>query len=284
MKVVRVFNNNVVLARDELGREVVLTGRGLGFQARCGDLVDDAAVVRRFVPAEDPSLIARVLAEIPPEWVKLVAELFAEAVKELGARLPPLAVVALADHVHQAVERIRRGETMIYPLRAEVAYLHPEELRVAEALLLRLNRHLPVVLPEGEAIALTMHLVHAVTGGRSMAEAFAQSALIRQVFDLLVATYGESFDVNSVDAARFATHLRYFLVRVRDGRRLGPGVPDVAAVLCEENPGAHQTARRVQALLELRLGQPVSEEEVAYLTLHIARLEAHLDGEGRHPA
>ena len=34
MHILRVFNNNVVLARDDTGREIVLTGRGLGFQAR----------------------------------------------------------------------------------------------------------------------------------------------------------------------------------------------------------------------------------------------------------
>ena len=40
MEILRVFNNNVVLARDELGREAILTGRGLGFQRRRGDTVD----------------------------------------------------------------------------------------------------------------------------------------------------------------------------------------------------------------------------------------------------
>lgn len=46
------------------------------------------------------------------------------------------------------------------------------------------------------------------------------------------------------------------------------------------NPAAHQLARRIAALLELRLGQPVSEDEIAYLTLHAARLEVSL----RRPA
>lgn len=36
MEIVRVFNNNLVLALDDRGREVILTGRGLGFQARPG--------------------------------------------------------------------------------------------------------------------------------------------------------------------------------------------------------------------------------------------------------
>ena len=36
MEILRVFNNNLVLALDEHGRDVILTGRGLGFQARPG--------------------------------------------------------------------------------------------------------------------------------------------------------------------------------------------------------------------------------------------------------
>lgn len=53
MKILRVFNNNLVLALDESGREVILTGRGLGFQARPGQEALDAAKVSRvFVPAD----------------------------------------------------------------------------------------------------------------------------------------------------------------------------------------------------------------------------------------
>ena len=38
MQILRVFNNNVVLARGGEG-EVVVTGRGVGFGARRGDVV-----------------------------------------------------------------------------------------------------------------------------------------------------------------------------------------------------------------------------------------------------
>ena len=36
MEILRVFNNNVVLAKGGDGGEVILTGRGLGFQAKRG--------------------------------------------------------------------------------------------------------------------------------------------------------------------------------------------------------------------------------------------------------
>ena len=114
MKVLRVFNNNVVLSRDELGREVVITGRGVGYQKRPGQPIDPGLVVRRFVPADNPESVGQVLADIPPERLALVERLFGEAVRELGAVLPPLAVIAAADHVHQAIERVARGERIEY--------------------------------------------------------------------------------------------------------------------------------------------------------------------------
>lgn len=276
MEVLRVFNNNVVLARDELGREVVVTGRGVGFQARRGATVDESRVARRFVPAENPDSVAQVLADIPPERLQQVAELFSDAVRALGATLPPLAIVAAADHIHQAIARVSRGVVMEYPLRAEVAHLHPEELRMAEALLDRLNATLTVKLPPGEAIALAMHLFHAVTGSASMQETFVQSGLIRQIFDLLSGHYGSRFDRDSIDAARFATHLRYFFARAHAGVQLDGEASGVGAALRAQNPGAYQLAERIRALLELRLDHPVSSDEVVYLTMHVARLERDL--------
>jgi len=109
MRISAVFNNDVVLARDEFGRETVLTGCGLGFRAHPGDPVEADRVVRRFVPVGNAAAVAQVLSEIPPERLTLVTELFGAAVRSLGASLPALSVVSAADHIHRAVERGRRG-------------------------------------------------------------------------------------------------------------------------------------------------------------------------------
>lgn len=69
MEILRVFNNNVVLAKGGDGGEVILTGRGLGFQAKPGQTVDESKVVRTFVPSDgrDPDHLAQMLADIPPK-------------------------------------------------------------------------------------------------------------------------------------------------------------------------------------------------------------------------
>lgn len=163
MEILRVFNNNVVLAKGGDGGEVILTGRGLGFQAKPGQTVDESKVVRTFVPSDgrDPDHLAQMLADIPPEIIRVVVESMQETglgERETGSTT---LVMALSDHVANAVERVRRGIDITYPLLGEVSNLYPQEYAQGRAMLASLNARLDVTLPDGEATALAMHLVNA---------------------------------------------------------------------------------------------------------------------------
>lgn len=284
MVILRVFNNNVVLARDEIGREAVLTGRGLGFRRRAGQEVDASLVARRYIPADNAESVAEVIAGIPLERLALIERVFRRAARELGAGVPSSTIVAVVDHVNQAMERVRRGLVMDYPLRAEAAHLHPEELRLAEAMVEELNAAQEVQLPAGEAVALALHLFTAAVGARSAQEATRQSRLIAQVMELLSGAYGDSFDAGSVDAARFAVHLRYFLVRARTAVQIQDSTASlVTRALRAGNPGAYRVALRIRDLLELRLGTSVTADETAYLALHVARLASASASTGDPP-
>lgn len=125
VEVLRVFNNNVVLAKDGKS-EVILTGRGLGFQARPGQRIDESKVVRRFVPSDgrDPDHMAELLADIPPEIIRLVAEAMTRIGMGAQVERRPALVMALADHLTGAIRRINKGVNVEYPLQAEVQSLY----------------------------------------------------------------------------------------------------------------------------------------------------------------
>ncbi|MBE6475389.1 MAG: PRD domain-containing protein [Actinomyces succiniciruminis] len=284
MEILRVFNNNVILARDELGRETILTGRGLGFQHKPGQEVDTSRVARRYVLAQNAESVGEVMAAIPLERIALIERTFRAAARELGTTVPSSTVVAVVDHVNQAMERAAAGIVMDYPLRAEAAHLHPEELRLAERMVAELNRAQEVQLPDGEAVALALHLFAAAVGAPSTREATRQSKLIGQVMDVLKAAYGRDFRADSIDAARFAVHLRYFLVRARTDEQVADGTGTaIAESLRLRYPRAYRVAVRVKELLEMRLGITVQDDETAYLTMHVARLEAGIDREPLQP-
>jgi len=278
MEILRVFNNNVVLARDDAGTEVVLTGRGLGFQARPGHPVDAAKVARTFVPSDgrDPDNLGALIAEIPPEQIQLADEALDLARRGLRETIGTSVVVAVADHLNFALHRLRQSIDMEYPLQAEVAHLYPAELAVARRIVAFVNERLDVELPEAEAVPITLHLVNAGFATGDLSSTYQMTGVFQQIFEVIAGAYGHSVDTGGVSAARFITHLRYFFVRVKSERQLAQGASTLTNAIRDAYPEAYQCALRIQALLELRLGQPISDDEVVYLTLHVERLTSPL--------
>ena len=44
MRIYKLLNNNAVIVLDENNREVILTGRGIAFKKKVGDLIDQTQV------------------------------------------------------------------------------------------------------------------------------------------------------------------------------------------------------------------------------------------------
>lgn len=275
VEILRVFNNNVVLARDDAGGEVILTGRGLGFQARPGQAVDDSKVVRVFRPSDgrDPDHLAQLLAGIPPEYVHVVAAALGDAGLDARAAASPTLIIALADHIAFAVRRQEIGLAVEYPLLGEVKNLYAGEYAAAQALLAALNARLDSPLPDSEAVALALHFVNAGFATGDLSFTYTMTGVIQQMVTVIEQSHSLRLDTGSVSVGRFITHLRYLFVRIHQHRQLDDGpASNIGAAIRAAYPDALECALRLAAILELRLGTALTEDEIAYLTLHVARV------------
>jgi len=284
MDILRVFNNNVLLARDDDGREVILTGRGLGYRARPGQMVDGSLVERTFVPADgrDPDHLAQLVASIPPEHIRLVADALSKAGLDEKVTRNPALVIALADHVSFAIRRLEHGVVIEYPLLAEVKNLYAEEYGQAEALLRVINQDLGYDLPDEEAVALALHLVNAGFVSGDLSYTYTMTAIIQQLVAVIEQTYGRDLDPGSVSVGRFITHLRYLFVRVHQHRQLDSEPSAVGIAIREAYPTALSCAQHLAAIIELRLGVSLTDDELSYLVLHVARVASEDLTEGRN--
>ena len=274
MEILRVFNNNVVLATDPARGEVILTGRGLGFQARPGQPVDLTKVIKIFVPDEgrDPDNFGQLVAAIPPEHLLLAVQALEIVRRTMHVSTSSSTVVALADHLSFAIKRALKGMQLEYPLHAEIAHLYPAELAVAERVVAYINDQLAVPIPSEEAVPIALHLVNAGFSTGDLSFTYQMTGVFQQLFDVLEQTFDRRIDRNTVNAARFITHLRYFFVRAHTGRQLSDGAPALATAIRTSYPSEYVAATRLQAVLELRLAVPLTEDEINYLTLHVARM------------
>ena len=279
MEILRVFNNNVVLARDLARGEVILTGRGLGFQAKPGQPVDPAKVVKVFVPDEgrDPDNFGQLVAAIPPEHLNLADQALEVARQQMRVSSSSSIVVALADHLSFAIKRVLKGIQLEYPLHAEVAHLYPDELAVAERIVVYVNEHITVPLPPEEAVPIALHLVNAGFVSGDLSFTYTMTGVIQQMLAVVRERYGVDVSHESMNVARFITHVRYLFVRVQQHQQLTGQEATIGVGIRQHYPEATRTAQQLATIVELRLGRRLSEDEVSYLALHVARMTMEAD-------
>lgn len=68
------------------------------------------------------------------------------------------------------------------------------------------------------------------------------------------------------------THLRYFFGRAHTGRQLTERTSGLGSAIRAAYPEAIADANELQAVLQLRLGVPLTEDGVTYLAPHVARM------------
>ncbi|MBQ1090452.1 PRD domain-containing protein [Streptomyces sp. B93] len=280
MKVLRVLNNNVVLARDEKNQEVILTGRGIGFSSSQGKRVDPALVKRVFVPVDgrDPDHLAEALALISEEVLQAVVTALHEVGIEERESTRPTLAIAVADHIAGALERAGRGIVVEYPLRAEVQTLYAAEYAQAQRLLRAVNERVSPKLDASEATALALHLVNAGFVSGDLSFTYTMTGVIQQMLAVVRERYGLNVSEASMSAARFITHVRYLFVRIQQRRQLKGQESTIGKGIRQHYPEATRTAQQLATIVELRLGQQLSDDEVSYLALHVARMTMDATG------
>lgn len=280
MEILRIFNNNVVLARGKDAEEVILTGRGLGFQAKPGALVDPAKVVRTFIPSDgnDPDRMAQLLAGISPDVIQVVTESMTAVGLSNEASARPTLVVSLSDHVDFALQRLRQGMAVAYPLRAEVEHLYPMEYRRGKELLVELNKRVSPELPAAEGVAIALHLVNAGFATGDLSNTYRMTGVIQQMLKVVENSCNIVLDDDSINVARFITHLRYLFVRIHQHKQLeGDEHSAIADAVMKSYPRAMECAQTLAAIVELRFDVSLTQDEVAYLALHVYRVSQQPD-------
>lgn len=282
-RVAKVLNNNVVLASSGTeGGEAILVGKGLGFGQHPGDEVQqsDPRVERVYVLA-DPALRTQMhilVRDADPAVIGLAQEAIARAERSLG----PLANhihVALADHIQFAVKRLQEGLEVPNPFLDETRALYPKEFSLAEECVAYLSQELSMSIPDGEKGFLALHF-HAARSARGLSEAAQDTFLIGEVVERVESGLGTVLSEGGIDYARFLTHLRFAIMRLRKGLPLrNPLLPAIR----REFRSSYALAEEIAAMISEELDKKVPKAEVGYLAMHIERLKMAL-GHDESPA
>lgn len=273
MRIEKVLNNNVVVALDENGAETVLMGRGLGFGRRAGDEAPPDRVEKRFTLHSDQmsDKFQQLLASIPLPHFLMSERIINHAKLALGKELSDSIYVTLPDHISAAVERYKQGIRLPNPLLWDIRQFYKDEYRVGLKANEIVLEETGVEFTEDEAGFIAMHFVNAQVGGE-IREVYDMTYLMQEVFRIVRTEYGFEPDCDTIDYYRFVTHLKFFARRIVSGQQYGDEDSDLLEVVRFKYPRAYACASRVCAYVQREKNFRAGQNELLYLTIHIARV------------
>ena len=110
MKIVRVLNTNAVVNIDQEGRELIITGAGIGFKKKKGENLDEALADKTYYleSVDDSRRLQEVVKEISEEYLEIASRVVKTA-REEGLKVRDSLYVTLTDHINSAVDRYREN-------------------------------------------------------------------------------------------------------------------------------------------------------------------------------
>lgn len=269
--IIKVLNNNVLMAETKKGNEVILIGGGLGFGKKKGEDIDSSSIEKMFV-LQDPNeqeQYKKLLPFVPETLIEAMTEVMHFIEKRMKTKLNEHIHIALTDHISFALKRIQEGLDIKNPFSVETKHLYPEEYQIAEEVVKILAKKTNLVLPEGEVGFIALH-IHSAIAEKSISEVSKYNQLIAQLIGLIENHLEVEIDRNSVNYMRLIRHLQFTIQRVKNGEEVEE--PEkITLVLKEEYPVCYNLAWKLIKVLQNALDRKVYEAEAVYLTMHLRR-------------
>lgn len=272
MKIIKKINNNVALALDAKGRELVVFGKGVGFPAIPYELEDLACVQRTFYDVNEQYF--ELLRDVP-EAVFLAADDIADTARdELDCTLNANLTYALADHLNYAIQRSREGLELPTPLAYDICHLYPQEYAIAKEGVHQLCKTLGVALPSSEIVSVAMHIITAENEVGDMHSTILTAKVISEITARVESCFEKKLDKDSFSYSRFTMHLRYLVQRMMHGKPLSSdnNMDAMFAAMRKEYPQIYACVLEIDLFLRDTYGWACSREEQLYLIMHIHRV------------
>ena len=279
MQIVKKINNNVALAQDSKGNELVVFGKGIGFPAMPYELDDLSRIQRTFYNVS--KRYVDLLPDLPEALMLAAGDIVEEAQDELDCELNPNLPFILADHLHFAIQRVRQGVALQTPLSYDVKHLYPKEYQIAARGMRALCEQLDVRLPESETVSVALHLINAEGRSENMHDTMANVQLIAQLSAMVEDYFHIQIDRDSFNYSRLAMHMRYLVQRMSADSPMpeDPATQELFRSVKIEYPQDYDCTRRITEWLAANRGWHCTSEEQLYLVMHIHLVRVSAQGQ-----
>ncbi|WP_073588214.1 BglG family transcription antiterminator LicT [Anaerocolumna xylanovorans] len=273
MQVERIINNNVVSAFDSKGKEVLVMGKGIGFQAKRNKEIDQELIEKIFYldTQTEVDKFKKLLANLPLEHIQVSNEIITYADETLGRKLNPNIYITLTDHINFAIERFQQGMLFDNPLLWDVQRLYRREYLIGEYAVALIGKQIGIRLPVDEAASIALHIVNAEYSS-IMSETMSITKIIPQLVEIVEKDFEITLEEQSLRYDSFITYLRTLMQRIVSREQLDGIDQEFNDMVKKLYPKEYGCSRKIADFLTEHYPDIVLAEELAMLSIHIRRL------------
>lgn len=273
LRIDKVLNNNVLIADHPSYEEVVLIGKGIGFNRKRGDFIDIDAVEKLFVlkNEKEQENYLKLLPFIDTDYLEVIISAIELIKQRTNSELNEHIHVALTDHLMFAITRASQGMVISNPFLVETKALYRFEYEVASEVVQLIREKTGISLPVGEIGFISLNIHSAITN-KDLSEVNQHSQLVSRLVELVEKQLEIEIDKEGIDYMRLVRHFRFAIERIINGERVEE--PEkISSLLKEEYPVCYSLSWKLIKVMQQTLQMKVFDAEAVYLTMHLQRLQ-----------
>lgn len=271
MRIYKILNNNLVLAKDKKNQEIIVKGLGIGFHAKRGDIIDETLIEKIFYPdnKQNSVQIQEYLTSIPEIYIDFVQKFVDRIKKEYKIDFNNSIYLSLSDHIFDTVKRFKNGISLKNVLLLDIKQLYKKEYEIGSKMLYELNQNFNINLAEDETGFIALHFVNAQEGNQNN-DNYKIALIVNQIQEIVKNYYSElTFDETSLYYQRFLTHLKYFAQRYLHKELQYNEDERLFNIIKEQYREAYGCVKVIYIMMEEKYQYALSKEEMMYLSIHI---------------
>lgn len=271
MRVKKVLNNNVVIAEDSEHKEYVVCGLGLAYLVGKNKPIPPEKIERIFTSVDEKNLLCQLVDSIPQRYFNIAVKIIEFAQKALDVRLNDRIYITLSDHICFVAERVQKGILPQNSLKWEIKQYYQKEFKISEVIRKMLEEELECVLNDDETASIALHLVNAELENESIHDSMISIQLMDQIMQIIRYHTDLVESEGDLNYQRMITHIKFFVQRVLAKHQLNEENP-LYKMVQNSYPEEFIIAQKIRNFVEQKIKHSISDDEVTYLVIHIARI------------
>lgn len=267
--VLKVFNNNIVLVNSG-DTEKILFAKGIGFGKKPDYIIPKGTSIDKIFVIENQENINNLkdlINQIDAGFFAACEEAIYEISKMVDTELNERIHIGLIDHLFLAVKRIKDNEEIENPFLIETQTLYSKEYKLAELVGRMVGTYSNIDIPHGEIGFIALHIHSALNDGK-ISNTIKNTNLINDIVEYVEKSLGYSIPKDSLDYARFCTHVKFAIQRILTNSTVDNDLTDIIKSTYGES---YFISEGIAEIIKKSVGAEVTEEEIACLTIHVER-------------